>query len=89
MIHLSAWDSDADALEFANAEQHLLTGRKLEAQPSSFAKLWIYKASDGGLFSVQLRGRHVLTLHGVTGVDHDQLQQEVWKRWRVAGRRVK
>jgi hypothetical protein len=90
LVHLSTWDSEVDALEFANAQRHVLAARKLKpaADDADADGVWIYRAK-GEEWSVQLRKQHVLTLHGCPPALRAALQREVWDEWRVGGRKAK
>jgi hypothetical protein len=87
LVHLTTWDADEDALEFANALRHVLTKRGFTATTSS-PGLWVYSDAEGNSWSVQLHRRHVLTLGALPEELRVKLQQQVWAQWRVGGRRV-
>ncbi len=89
LVHLTTWDSEADALEFANAQRHVLLARKLKPVAGAQKDQWVYNESDTSQWSVQLFRRHVLTLGGFAPAIREKLQAEVWERWRVRGRRVR
>lgn len=89
LVHLTTWDADEDALEFANALRHLLTKRGFTAATSSPSPgLWVYTDAEGQSWSVQLHRSHVLTLGALPEELRQKLQQQVWAQWRVGGQRV-
>jgi hypothetical protein len=92
LVHLTSWDSAADALEFANAQRHVLAARKLKpiaAAADEAPGIHRYLEARGGLeWSVQLTGEQVLILHGVPAPLRAALAREVWQLWRVGGKRV-
>ena len=89
LVQMTTWDSEADALEFANAQRHVLLARKMKSGSGATGNLWTYSESDSSQWSVQLLGRHVLTLGGFPPGIREKLQLEVWKKWRIRGRRVR
>lgn len=90
LVHLTTWDSRADALEFANAQRHVFVARKLrELAADPAGRSWSCGDRAGARWLVQLHGRHVLVLHGVPARLLSELQQQVWSGWRVGGRRIK
>lgn len=90
LVHLTSWDSDADALEYANAARHVLAARKLrpigaEAAPG----LHRFSEAAGKLeWSIQLLGTHVLMLGGVPAALRATVAREVLQLWRVGGKRI-
>ena len=90
LIHLTSWDSDIDAREFASAQAHLFTerGHKAEATGED-AGSWRFTDSGGKVWSQRLKGRYVLTLMGVPADRWQALEAEVRKQWRINGRRMK
>jgi len=88
LVHLSSWDSDADALEYVNALRHTLASRGLTLKSGPPAGTWIYLDAAGQQWLVQLNGPHILMLGMVPESIRGALQREVWQSWRVAGRRV-
>jgi hypothetical protein len=90
VVHLTTWDSEADALEFANAQRHVLVAQKLKAQPRATEerRLTIYGGKGGEEWSVERRRQHVLVLHAAPATLRAALQQEVWDHWRVGGRKI-
>ena len=89
IVHLSTWDSEADALEFANASRHWLLARKLSPRPAATAELAVYVDPEKREWSVQRVNEHVLLLLGAPTELRATLQQEVWAEWRIGGRRVR
>lgn len=90
LVNLSTWDSEADAIEFANAQRHVLLDRKLkQVFADAGHRLDVYQGQGGEQWSVQHHRRHVLVLMGVPATIRPKLQQEVWERWRVGSRRVR
>lgn len=90
LIHLSSWDSDEDALEAANALRRVMVKRGLarREEPDAGRRTWIYEDGKERRWSVQLAARHVLLLAAIPTALQPQLQQQVWQRFRVGGRRV-
>jgi hypothetical protein len=104
LVHLSSWDSEADAVEFTNAQRHVLAhqGRVAAVASSPQSQLappvqprgWVYAAGKAGQgagnqrWAVERRDRYVLVLHGVPAPMVGGIQQEIWKRWQVRGRRL-
>ena len=89
LVHMTAWDSEADAVEFANAMRHVLAARKMKEAAGASEGLWVHLEGASARWSVQLFKRHVLVLGGFSSEKQTALQQEVWQRWRVGGRRVR
>lgn len=90
LVHLTTWDSEADALEFANAQRHVMLARKFKLVAGAAKDLWVYTEGGGSSqWSVQLIKRHVLTLGGFSPEIRQKLQQEVWEKWRIRGQRVR
>jgi len=90
LVHLTAWDTEADAQEFANAQRHVLVAQKLKAKPGAGEDgPWSYGDGKGAEWSVQRAGEAVLVLHGAPPALRAALQTEVWERFRVGGKRVK
>lgn len=85
LVHLTAWDSEADAIEFANAEQQLVAGRLArERRPPAVgerAGVAVYRDTAGAEWSVERRGRLVLSLRAFPLEQRALLQQQVWLRW--------
>jgi len=94
LIHLSSWDSEADAIEFANAERHLLAARKLKpiADPAAPETHRFAETGKGGKpaleWSVERAGEQVLMLGGVPAALRPAVAREVWQLWRVGGKRI-
>ncbi len=109
MVHLSSWDSGADALEFTNAQRHVLArqGRVTAAQsvPQSQpaageaapapTRGWVYAAGRAAgqgagdkRWAVERRGRYVLVIHCASATTIGGIQQEIWQRWQVRGKRL-
>ena len=89
LVHLTSWDTDMDATEFAGAQAHVFSARDLAAEATGDAALWRYKNSSGRVWSQRLMGRYVLTLMGAPADGWEALEAEVRKRWRINGRRLK
>jgi hypothetical protein len=91
LVHLSAWDSEADAVEYANAARRLLaangTGRTARESASGPA-IWVYGDRDGNEWSVRLVEDRVLTIAGSPPSMREAIEREVLDKWTVAGRRV-
>ncbi len=90
LIHLTSWDSDADAREYANAARHVLAARKLKAiDAEASAGLHRFSEEGGKLeWSVQLLGAQVLMLGGVPAALRAMVTREVLQLWRVGGKRI-
>jgi hypothetical protein len=88
VVHLTTWDSEADALEFANAQRHVFVARKLKARATEDGQPTVYLGKGGEEWSVELRRHHVLVLHAAPAALRAALQQEVWAGWRVGGRKI-
>ncbi len=88
LIHLTTWDSEADAVEFANAQRHVLRARTFKAAGNQ-GNVWTFSESATSQWSVQRFQRHVLLLGGFAPELREKLQTEVWERWRIRGRRVR
>ena len=88
LVHLTTWDSEADALEFANAQRHVLLARKMKAAGTT-GNVWTFTEGPTSQWSVQLFDRHVLLLGGFAPELRQKLQTEVWEHWRIRGRRVR
>ena len=90
LVHLSSWDSEEDALEAANALRRVLVKRGLarREEAGTDRHTWIYEDRKERRWSIQLASRHVLLLAAIPAALQPQLQQQVWQRFRVGGRRV-
>jgi hypothetical protein len=89
LVHITTWDSEADALEFSDASRQVLARRKMELVTTAGASgLWVYRDSDGAEWSVQRVREHVLLLDGVPSEARAPLQKEVWEAVRIGGRKV-
>lgn len=88
LVHMTTWDSAADAVEFSAAQRHVLRQRKLKPAAGGGQRLWLYQQQDGLQWSVQRHQKHVLVLGGAAPELRQKLQQEVWQRWIIGGRRV-
>jgi len=85
LVHLSVWDSQADADEFARAVSRVLArvaGRPEVAPPA------IYEEAPGRQIAVERRGDRVLQLLGVPADLRERIADDVWHRWRVGGKRA-
>lgn len=85
IVHLTVWDSEADAIEFVNAEQQLFAARRVRAgQPGAAGApvgAIVYRDAEGAEWSAERRGRLVLSLMAFPAEQRAALQQEVWLRW--------
>ncbi|MBK8480796.1 MAG: hypothetical protein IPL40_06435 [Proteobacteria bacterium] len=85
IVHLTAWDSEADAVEFSNAEQHLFADRLARERqpptPEALAGVIVYRDGAGAEWSVERRGSLVLSLLAFPAEQRARLQQEVWLHW--------
>jgi hypothetical protein len=88
LVHLASWDSEADALEFANAARHVLAARKLAAVAGSGKGSWRFAEAGGLEWSVQLVGEHVLTVGGAPAATRATIAREVLQLWRAGGKRL-
>lgn len=90
IVHLSAWDSAMDAVEFVNAQRRVFEKQKLQPLPvpERNDNSWIYRNRQGSEWSVQLNDQQVLTLINVSPEIRPQLEQETWELWRVGGRKI-
>jgi hypothetical protein len=90
LVHLTSWDSDADAIEYANAARHVLTARKLRPLGTEDpAGLHRFAEAGGKLeWSVQRLGTHVLMLGGVPAALRATVSSEVLQLWRVGKKRI-
>ncbi|MCK5799147.1 MAG: hypothetical protein KAI47_18265, partial [Deltaproteobacteria bacterium] len=88
LIHLSVWDSDADALEQEDAQRRWLRARfgPATADLSGTHVYTIGKTQERA--SIQRRRRAVLLILGSPSILREALEKEVWSRWRVNGRRL-
>lgn len=89
VIHLTHWDSEADAFEFDNAQQRALLSRGLSRLDDPRADTRLYARNNGKQVFVQRFRRAVLTVYGVKADERETLQTEIWKRFSVAGRRLR
>jgi hypothetical protein len=72
VVLLTTWDSEADALEFADELSTALVNRRRTA---AAGELWV----------AERRGRAVLLLLGVRAPTAAALTNEVWRGWRING----
>ncbi len=86
---LSTWDSEADAIEFVNAERRVVATLAPQAQVPTHRNLWVHRDDHGLEWSVQRHRRHVLLLLGAPPALRAKLQAEVWARWTIGGRRTR
>jgi hypothetical protein len=83
VVHLSVWDTELDADEFARAASRVLshmTGAPETVPPAS------YKDASGTESSVERRGTRVLQVLGAPADRRGQLVEEIWKAWKVGQR---
>ena len=83
IAHLSVWDSEADADEFARAANRVLS--KMSGSPESVLPS-TYREAGGQECSVERRGRLVLQILGSPADRRALMSAEIWRSWRVAGR---
>ncbi len=88
LIHLTSWDSEIDAREFAAAQRHHLLAMGLKRAEGA-KETFRYTDPDGALWSQRMLRRQVLTIMGAPADLHDAIVDDVLKRWRVNGRRLK
>ncbi len=88
LMHLTTWDSDADAKEFANAMRYVMADRRLAPLPGGVAGIWLFKESKELRWLLQIHQQHVLILGGVPATMLADLHKELWGRWRIGGRKV-
>jgi hypothetical protein len=85
LVHASSWDTERDAMEFAEASEPLL--QKLTATAGSSAiresTVRIYRDRDQLEWSLQRKGSRVLLLVAVPPALRSELQRQVWQRWRL------
>jgi len=90
LVHLTSWDTDIDAKEYASAQAHLFVARDFKAEATGEdAGLWRYTDGDGKVWSQRLMGRYVLTLMAAPTDSWQAVEAEVKKRWRINGRRMR
>ena len=89
VVHFASWESDADALEFVNAQRRVLAKRHKTVKESGTAGVWLFVDAEGQEHSVQLFDRYVLTILGAPAETRELLQTQVWKEWRLGGKKLK
>lgn len=93
LLHLTSWDSEGDALEFCNAQRHVLLaqGRTASAgppaQPAAGPRRWLLSGDGDRRWAVELRGRHVAVIHAAPAALVEELLRGLWSRWTIAGRK--
>ncbi|MEK6607905.1 MAG: hypothetical protein AABZ30_09615 [Myxococcota bacterium] len=81
IVHLSAWDSEADAEEFFRALRRTLAQRV--RQPEGEASTRARFVVSGEAFSVEQRGARVLALLGVPEQLLGSIAEDVWRTWKA------
>ena len=81
LVHLSSWDSEKDAIEFAQAQEQMV--RKMTAKPVEVDgdAAHIYSDNEQAVWLVDRRGRRVLALMAVPAELRVRLQRELWRRF--------
>ncbi|MFH1130727.1 MAG: hypothetical protein V1754_05290, partial [Pseudomonadota bacterium] len=88
LVHLSTWDSEADAVEFTNAQCRVLT-KRFGKSVTSGANSWSYTDSEQKKSYVQRYEKHVLTIFGVPSSIDQNLPKQIWRLWQIEGKRLK
>lgn len=83
IAHLSVWDSEGDADEFARAANRVLS--RMAGAPESVLPA-TYTEASGRECSIEKRGRSVLQILGAPADRRIPMSDEVWRSWKVAGR---
>lgn len=86
LVILSTWDSKPDAQEFFNASSRALATSFPTRVPDRAST---YADSEGMHASSELKGKTVLLLIGLPADLLSPVAADVWKRWRVKGRRIR
>ncbi len=78
LVHLSAWDSEAEAEEFFTAYGKRTAQRYPQVQPNVTDKQFFYATPDG-VTLIALRGKNVLVLEGAAATNVTALAAKVWE----------
>jgi hypothetical protein len=86
LLLLTTWDSALDAKEFFSASSRSLLKmfpQKAEGTPST------YVDPEGKQARAELKGKAVLLLIGLPAELTENVREEIWKTWRIKGRRIR
>lgn len=81
MVHLSSWDSEKDAIEFARAQERVVEKLTVKPAKAGSEAVHVYSDNEQAVWLVERRGSRVLVLMAVPMDLRVQLQQGAWRRF--------